>query len=502
MKRRSFVKATGLLGLFAGVTWKSVSARIPPHNWEKYDFGPPPSAADRLYQGPFSAYGPDATAPGAEVVMATHSSNKPVSNPGMGLVTYICDEAGPPKVEGESLETSIENLAKFTLGDKLYLRVDWRDIQNRPGRLDLPDHWKITFDMAAKYQKKVGLRIQLMSPVIAPHSVPDFVAKQIPFVELGTTDEIGIPGKVHAAPRYDHPAFMAAYREMDDLLSELYNGHELVEFVDTCMYGFWGEGHTWPFPGNPFPDYRTAEETSIALFEYQARNWDQTPLLTNTQPDYSHVGNSEVLDRTIRSHNWLRTDTIFIENEQIEALSNRPPWTGALVENGISPDRKSSESVIRHAKDVGPQYFSLWNWHKISADLLKETYNQYSDALDDLSVSIGYRLRPSWIWYYEKEHYPTLIFGLVNDGIAAVPGVLHLSLKNSEGTTLSSGSLDAAYPLPGKVRQVEMPLPADTNWEGLRLYAEIDIKGKRHSVQWACKEKVNNDGSLTLYKNM
>jgi len=486
-----------MAGILAGT-----GMRVPPHNWEGYDFGPPPTGPDRLNQGPFSAYGPDATAAGAEVVMATHPSKLVVPNPGMGMVTYICDEAGPPKVPGESLETSIEALARFSLGNKLYLRVDWRDIQQGPGRLDFPDHWKITFDMARKYNNKGGLRIQLMSPVIQPQSVPDFLVDKIPFVELGTTDEIGIPGKVHKAPRYDHPEFMAAFREMDDLLAEAYNGHELVEFVDTCMYGFWGEGHTWPFRGNPFPDYRTAEETSIALFQHQEGNWDKTPLLTNTQPDWSNVGNSEVLDRTIRSHNWLRTDTIFIENEQIEALSNRPHWTGALVENGISPDRKNAESVIRHAKDVGPHYFSLWNWHKISAGLLKQTYQQYSEALDDLSVSIGYRIRPSWIWLYEKERYPTLIFGLVNDGIASIPGVLWLSLKNSEGSILASGNLDAGYPLQGKVRQVEMTLPVNTPWEGLLLYAEIEIKNARHRVSWACREELNPDGSLTLRRNM
>ena len=87
----------------------------------------------------------------------------------------------------------IEKLAGFPLGDKLYLRVDWRNIQKQPGRLDFPDHWKITFDMARKYNKQVGLRIQLMSPVIEGHSVPDFLVDKIPFVELGKTESIGIP---------------------------------------------------------------------------------------------------------------------------------------------------------------------------------------------------------------------------------------------------------------------------------------------------------------------
>ncbi len=71
------------------------------------------------------------------------------------------------------------------------------------------------------------------------------------------------------------------------------------------------------------------------MLEVQLEQFSKTPLLTNTQPDFSRVGNSELLDRTVRSNNWIRSDTIFIENEQIEALSNRPPWTAALLEQGL-----------------------------------------------------------------------------------------------------------------------------------------------------------------------
>ena len=67
----------------------------------------------------------------------------------------------------------------------------------------------------------------------------------------------------------------------------------------------------------------------MAMFETQRHYWTKVPLVTNTQPDFSFVGNSDILDRTVRTHDWIRSDTIFIENEQIEALSNRPPWIAA-----------------------------------------------------------------------------------------------------------------------------------------------------------------------------
>jgi hypothetical protein len=43
--------------------------------------------------------------------------------------------------------------------------------------------------------------------------------------------------------------------------------------VDTFMYGFWGEGHTWPYRGHPFPDAATAEATFIHMFEVQLEHW-------------------------------------------------------------------------------------------------------------------------------------------------------------------------------------------------------------------------------------
>ena len=68
----------------------------------------------------------------------------------------------------------------------------------------------------------------------------------------------------------------------------------------------------------------------------------------------------------MRTGNWLRTDTIFIENTQIEAL-NRPPWAAAICEVGFTTgDPKQlqidedgityNEQIISHAADVGVNY--------------------------------------------------------------------------------------------------------------------------------------------------
>ena len=75
-------------------------------------------------------------------------------------------------------------------------------------------------------------------------------------------------------------------------------------------------------------------------------------------------------------------------------------------------------------------------------------------------------------------------------------------MRNLEGTVNVGGSLDPGYPLAGKVRQVEITLPKNTNWNGLRLFAEIEVKNMRYPVRWACQQALNDDGSLTLRPNI
>jgi hypothetical protein len=494
MRRRDFIKVGSAAALLSA---RGHAAAV--HNFEGYDFGPGPKVADRLDQGPF----PTDRFAGWQVVMATTASKDIIPGFGMGLVTYLCDEVGPPSMPGESLEKSLEALARFSLGTKLYLRVNWKDVQRKPGRLDLCEHWKIAFDLAKRYDKRLGLRVMMSNPDVEGSALPDFLAKRVPMVELGEW-----LGRRRFEPRYDDPAFQAAFNELTSLLADAYDGHPQVEYVDTAMYGFWGEGHTWPLERNPFPDYASAEATWVKMFERQLAHWKKTPLATNTQPDFSKVGNFELLERTVRSHNWLRTDTIFIENEQIEALSNRPAWTGVTVEVPNADGTPESlhldhgvtltDNVIGHVRDVGACYFSLWNWHRIRADRLQHYYEQFPDAINSLARSIGYRVRPSWVWTYESGGESGLILGMVNDGIAGVPGVLRISILDTAGRTLATGGLDAGYPLPNRVRQARFSLPRGTDWKGLRVAGAIEVKGQRYPVRWACKQALNPDGTLTL----
>lgn len=168
------------------------------------------------------------------------------------------------------------------------------------------------------------------------------------------------------------------------------------------------------------------------------------------------------------------------------------------VEEGVT----YTDNVIAHVVDVGAHYWSLWNFHRISADNIMNYYRQYPQAIDQIARRIGYRVRPSFIWQYQDGETQGLIVGFANDGIAGVPGALRVKVTSDDGKVNVGGSLDPGYPLPGKIRQAQFVLPGGTDWKGLKLSAEIEVKGIRHPVTWACHQKLNSDGSLTLRPNL
>src|ERR1700735_2882091 len=477
MQRRDFLKSGVALAVAAELGTGKAQGFVPAHNWGKYDFGSGPTVTDRLNQGPFSQYPPDAAIPTDDVVMTTTPSEDVVPNFGKGLITYITADMGTEEIKSDNIPQAIEELVQFPLGEQLYIRPTWREVQPRAGRLALPDYVQEVFALAKTHNKRVGFRVQMSAPDYTHEAaLPDFVLDKVPKVDLVLSDqENAAESKRYLQnphsryqPRYADRFFQQSFEELVGLLAAEFDGNPQIEFMDTFMYGFWGEGHTWPFGNNPFPDYQTAERTWTQRLKVQLKHFSKTPLLTNTQPDFSRVGNAELLDRTVRSNNWIRSDTIFIENEQIEALSNRPPWTGALLEQGLPgkpPDPGAAfegispaENMIAHVLDLGVNYWSLWNFHQISAKNLARYYQAYPAAFDRISRRIGYRVRPSFIGSYKDSGNVGLIAGFANDGIAGVPGVLRVTVESQDGKVLKSGCLDAGYPLPGKIRQGQFVL--------------------------------------------
>jgi hypothetical protein len=395
----------------------------------------------------------------------------------------------------------------------LYIRCDWRDVQTRPGRLDLNPVWKLTFDAAKRHNLRVAFRVQLSSPNFEPKQIamPDFLRDKIPFVKIGKLKRSReFPDNTEfIEPRYDHPEFQKAFRELNDLLAAEFDGNPLLEWMDLMQYGFWGEGHTSDLP-SPFPDYVTAENTFVRLTQLQLDAWKRTQIAVNTEPDISNVGNREVIDMCVRAGCWLRSDSIIVEEpEQIEELANRPPWLAVVMEDGANRDYNVDtirldpggvnmrENSMLHVLDLGANYWSLWT----ESDNLRRYNERYPNGFAALERRMGYRVRPSWIWQRKRYATAEVIVGFANDGVAGVPGVLRAYIETADGRVRVGGALDAGQPYGGRIRLASFVLPKglDIRREKLTLRGEIESKGGiRRPVRWACKQPVNPDGSFSF----
>lgn len=504
MDRRNFIKSGAALTFTSGLA----SGHGPDVQFEtRCSDVPEPLVSDRLNQGPFGIEQDE----GWYTVLVTSPSNKPVKNYGLGLVGYTWEEGGPSQAARKGLETleqHVEKLSSLSFVDVLYIRCDWRDVQTRPGRLDLHPVFKLTLDAAKLHNQRVGFRIQMSNTEGQPGrlALPDFLQKQVPLVKIGKT--YGSQAEF-VEPRYDHPAFQTAFREVNELLVREFDDNPLMEFVDLMMYGFWGEGHTSNLP-NPFPDYLTARKTFVEMTQLQLDLWKKVPLAVNTQPDISKVGNDEILQMCVRAGCWLRSDSIIIEEPiQIEELANRPPWLAVVMEDGYYRQYKVDpqylptdeaginvlEKWMMHAIDLGANYWSLWT----ESENLARYHERYPAGFDSLQRRLGYRVRPSWVWQRKRYGTDELIVAFANDGVAGVPGALRIYVESMDAKIRVGGSLDAGHPYGGKLRQASFLLPKGMAGEKVKIRAELETKaGIRRPVNWSSAQPCNSDGSLTI----
>src|ERR1700693_1375809 len=450
MKRRDLLKGAAALPVIGA------RADVPPHLWQGFDFGSGPAVRERLNQGPFDVDQDE----GWQTILFTTPSEKPLRNPGLGLVGYTWEEGGPSlaaRAARETLEQHVEKMAGLPFVDVLYIRCDWRNVQKRAGRLDLDPIWALTLAAAKQHGLPVAFRIQLSNQSFQPEqlALPEFLRSRIPLVKIGK-----IPGQNtgdYIEPRSEHPKFQKAFAELNDLLAAQFEGDPLIEWMDLMQYGFWGEGHTSNYP-NPFPDYVTAEHTFVKMTARQLDTWKKTPLAVNTQPDISNVGNRTIIDMAVRAGAWLRSDSIIVEEPiQIEELANRPPWLAAILEDGYFRQYDASkikldaaginelENYMLHVLDLKANYWSLWT----EADNLTRYNERFPRGFERLRSSLGYRLRPSWIWQRKRYGTSELIVCVSNRGVAGVPGVLWLQLESSDQKLKLRGAPDTGHPQGG-----------------------------------------------------
>jgi hypothetical protein len=457
-----------------------------------------------LNQGPFDVDQDQ----GWQTVLYTTASEKPLRNPGLGLVGYAWEESGPSlaaRAGRETLEQHVEKISSLPFVDVLYIRCDWRNVQKQPGRLDLDPVWQLTLDAAKAKGLRVAFRIQLSNYSFQPEKValPEFLLDRVPLVKIGRMPHA--EGEFRE-PRYDHPKFQKAFAELNDLLAARFEGDPIIEWMDLMQYGFWGEGHTSDYP-SPFPDYLTAEKTFVSMTERQLSSWKKTPVAVNTQPDISNVGNRTVIDMAVRAGAWLRSDSIIVEEPiQIDQLANRAPWSAAILEDGYFRQYDAAkltldaagvnvlENYMLHTLDLRANYWSLWTE---AANLAR--YNQtYSRGFDRLRVALGYRIRPSWVWQRKRYGGSELIVAVSNRGVAGVPGALWLQLESPDGRLKLRGTLDSGHPHGGGTRLGALLLP--NGYTGtLHLSAQLELRpGVLKPVAWTCEQPLNADGSIAI----
>jgi len=316
----------------------------------------------------------------------------------------------------------------------------------------------------------------------------------------------GSPDRVE--PRYDHPEFQRAFRELNELLAASLDSNPLVEFMDLMMYGFWGEGHTSDY-ASPIPDYLTAECTFVEMTEQQLEAWKRVPLAVNMQPDISRAGNHAVQDLAVRGGSWLRSDSIILDEPvQIEALANRPPWLAVIMEDGYHRHYRTDrpeysidaagvsviDRAMLHTLDLGANYWSLWT----EAERLARYHEERPAAFEALRRRIGYRVRPSWIWQRKRYGTAELVIAFANDGVAGVPGTLRVFVETPDGKLRVGGGLDAGHPNAGRLRLASFVLPQGQDGKEVVLKAELETNGVRRPVRWACAQPLNADGSMTV----
>jgi hypothetical protein len=54
------------------------------------------------------------------------------------------------------------------------------------------------------------------------------------------------------------------------------------------------------------------------------------------------------------------------------------------------------------------------------------------------------------------------------------PSIGYGLVETAAGRALAGGGFDPGYPLPGRIRQARLPVPAGVEWQGLRLRGELD----------------------------
>ena len=417
-----------------------------------------------------------------------------VPNPGMGVMAYahsdhmydVVEQRREPKSPSPAL---IDALGALPHSDILYLRVEWRDVQQRAGQLSLPPVLQHTLDAVEKHGKRWALRVMPINPQSRhPRSTPAFLDDVLQFAPYPEA-EYG-PPLTKFFPVYGD-RYVEAWRELMFLLAERFDGDPRLDFVDISGFGKWGEWHHWPQT-----DFERAEVEPFArrIAEAHLDAFQQTAAVAVMTPGPGWK--DHLLDLLLARGAGVRRDSfypLFTPWECRVAQQARAAGRPFVFESGFFPDdclqngaapRITYAETFQRMIDFGATHVNLgFNpWHAF------RTHEQHAAALQAVASQIGYRIRPTTVWLSRGRsgEATRLSLALTNDGSAPPPGQLVLHVNSRTGET-REWELAAGTPAPQQLQLVEVPLSGEGAelQPPFKLRLSIRLGKKRLAVRWA-----------------
>jgi len=431
----------------------------------------------------------------------------PVPNPGMGVNAYVFSDhmhvgysggewnrtQGLPPLPLE--RATFDRMMELPYVDNLYVRFEWRDVQKRQGKLELPEPWKWVLEAADKSGKRWSFRIMNCSPhSMAENGLPEFLQGRFKMIPYWHGDNVPGPRPKYF-PEYSEE-YLKWWGEFVSVLGAEFDKHPLLEYVDISGYGFWGEMHHFAryTPEGRVTNYEPPRERVEVVIERLIHDhleaFPKTPAVLGL-----HAADYAAGQRAFEQGRcWPRRDSFqsnFSTAETRLAQGLQPGsamlWETIIPGVRLQQPAKEARPLPQRYFDIAAHYVAVgFNpWDTIWA------HEHRRDIYETLEQRIGYRLRPSIVWRRRIAHgQEELVLGLRNDGCSAPPGQITIQAHFPDGSE-SSLALPIGEPTPGAMKIYALALVAGAHKQGSEqgadLSMKIQTKGKKYPVQWAVR---------------
>ncbi len=398
-----------------------------------------------------------------------------VSNPFMGFVGYAHSDHMNQNDHTDRFEYTepsmydIERLIKLPFCDNIYIRVEWRDMQNEKGKLNVMPLFDRTVELCRKYDKPWSLRVMnTCTGTRYENSYPEFLQNKLKF---NIVDNHEAAGRRLYYAEYDD-IYLGYWDEFLRLLAERYDDDPLLSFADISGYGLWGEFHHSNTPELEKPEHG---EVIVKLIDSHMDAFKKTPAVSmftaNWRPQDDEWKNPAQLHAFDRGA-WIRRDMFypFYSSVEYDVARQVQQHGGAMIfESGHYPDVTRSHrwdvqkmpyrDIFRMMLYYNSTYmgigFNPWQAFR--------TTEGYYEQLKDASKTVGYRIYPTVVRSVNNSVDGQRInIAFKNDGVAYPPGQIELNLKFKNGVVLRH-TLPGSFFAPGQMNYTDIVFPNEPN---------------------------------------